>query len=334
VVCIALSLPTAFDVHVVPFSFRERHDFRWGQSGYTSEVEAWRKQKGNTDRWTREGLALAHFTHMGESLIRGPIGAVGYFTDLHLYDLFGLTDREVARIDMPPRVTTAGHTKEVSPAFFLKYAPTYIGTQMTTRANDQHLLFSIDGAEYERGLMEWIQRETLRPEDGFGPEQGYDEDGVLLKHRLVPLSADFDLLVPLVRAAEGIPLDVPAAAEAELWTRFPPDSPAARRIVERIEELWKHPSNEPLPPVTAGDRPPRTNFDWSIDVWWCNGLAMRHRHPEGEINLVLVLEGEPQFHQRIPGFVVMAPGSSHTPIVEGGTMACVTLRRQSRRPPY
>ena len=51
-------------------------------------------------------------------------------------------------------------------------------------------------------------------------------------------------------------------------------------------------------------------------------------------NLLLVLEGTPQFHQRVPGYVVMAPGSSHTPIVEGGTMAVVTLRRQSRRPVF
>ena len=332
--CIALSLPAAFDRHVVPHGLRERHDFRWGQGGYTSEFQAWRRQKDNADRWTREGLMLARETHFGQSLVRGPIGAVGYFTDLHLYDLFGLTDREVARLPIPPRATTAGHTKEVSPAFFLKYAPTFIGTQLTTRENDQHLLFSIDGSEYAHGLMEWIERRELRVEDGFGPEQGYAENSRLLMRRLVPLSADFDLLLPLVRAAEGVSLEDPQLAEAELWRRFPPESPAAQRIAARIGELWRNPTNSPLPPATSVDRPPRTNFDWLIEVWWCDGLSLAHKHPEGEINLLLVLEGNPTFHERVPGYVAMKPGSTHTPIVEGGTLGVVTLRRKSRMPEY
>jgi hypothetical protein len=333
-VCIGLSLPAAFDRHVIPLAQRERHDFRWGQNGFESEFQAWRRQKENTDRWIREGLLLARETHRGESLIRGPIGAVGYFTDLQLFDVFGLTDREVARLPIPPRATTAGHTKEVSPAFFLKYAPTYMSTQIISRENDPHVLFSIDGAEYEHGLMEWIERRPLSVEHGFGPEQGYPEDGVLLMRRLVPLSADFDMLLPLVRAAEGISLEEPQVAEAELWKRFPPQSEAARKIAARIGELWKNPSNQPLPPVASADRPPKTNFDWSIDVWWSDKQTLAHRHPEGEINLLLVLEGTPQFHQRIPGYVVMKPGSSHTPIVEDGTMAIVTLRRKSRKPDF
>jgi len=332
--CIALSLPAAFDRHVVPLGLRKGHDFRWGQGGYTSEYQAWRRQKDNADRWTREGLMLARETRLGQSLVRGPIGAVGYFTDLHLYDLFGLTDREVARLPIPPRATTAGHTKEVSPAFFLKYAPTFIGTQLTTRENDQHLLFSIDGAEYEHGLMEWIERRELRAEDGFGLEQGFPEHSRLLLRRLVPLNADFQLLLPLVRAAEGIALEDSQLAEAEMWKRFPPDGPQAQLIAARIAELWRNPSNVPLEPAPASELPPKIEFDWLIEVWWCNDLSLGHRHPEGEINLLFVLEGSPTFHERPPGYVVMKPGSAHTPIVEGGTMGIVTLRRKLRRPAF
>ncbi len=44
-----------------------------------------------------------------------------------------------------------------------------------------------------------------------------------------------------------------------------------------------------------------------------------HRHPRGEIDLILPLEGAPAFDGVSAGWSVYPPGSAHRPTVTGGT---------------
>jgi hypothetical protein len=77
-------------------------------------------------QWTRLGKALKRHTRAGESIVLGAIGAIGYYSDLFIYDLYGLTSREVALLDMPPRRSLAAHDRAVPLSFFLQKKPTYL----------------------------------------------------------------------------------------------------------------------------------------------------------------------------------------------------------------
>jgi hypothetical protein len=51
----------------------------------------------------------------------------------------------------------------------------------------------------------------------------------------------------------------------------------------------------------------------------------RHRHPAGEVNFCIAVDGSPTFDGEPPGWVVLPPGSTHVPTVSGGTMLIVYL---------
>jgi hypothetical protein len=53
-----------------------------------------------------------------------------------------------------------------------------------------------------------------------------------------------------------------------------------------------------------------------------------HRHPTGEIDLVMPLEGDARFDGRGAGWVVYEPGSAHTPTVSGGRALVLYLLPQ------
>jgi hypothetical protein len=53
-----------------------------------------------------------------------------------------------------------------------------------------------------------------------------------------------------------------------------------------------------------------------------------HRHPTGEIDLVLPLSGDARFDGRGAGWVVYGPGSAHRPTVRGGKALVLYLLPQ------
>ena len=58
---------------------------------------------------------------------------------------------------------------------------------------------------------------------------------------------------------------------------------------------------------------------FSVDVVDMNDIAGPHHvHPEGEIDLVMPIEGEARFDGRPAGWLVMPPGSAHRPTVSQG----------------
>jgi hypothetical protein len=50
-----------------------------------------------------------------------------------------------------------------------------------------------------------------------------------------------------------------------------------------------------------------------------------HRHPNGEIDIVLPVQGTPTFDGRPGPFVVFGAGSEHVPTIEGGAAVIVYL---------
>jgi hypothetical protein len=134
---------------------------------------------------------------------------------------------------------------------------------------------------------------------------------------------------PLVDAAAGLELGDPAAARAELQRRLDPRGAAAQKVGDELRGLLAAGkiADRGAPPVRwsrVAKAGPETR-EQSIDVVLMTGAGPGHRHPGGEVNFCVALDGEPKFDGQEPGWVVFPPGSSHVPTVAGGTMLIVYL---------
>ena len=135
--------------------------------------------------------------------------------------------------------------------------------------------------------------------------------------------------LPLVEASKGLDLTDPAAAEAALEERFPAGGEAALALNAELKRLYEagEIANNGEPPMTWGRVSKATDASggFSIDVVCMNGPGPKHRHPKGEIDYCVALEGEPTFDGRQPGWVVLPEGSVHVPTTAGGVMLIVYL---------
>lgn len=178
VTAIALSLLPGYDVHLVPEALRDRFHFRWRVQEHLSEHQQWEFQRRNTQRWTELGRALGLNSELGESLVYGAIGAVGYYSDLIIYDRKGIVNREVAReIEADPR-QSAGHEKHAPISFFESRRPTYIAAEILPassatparlRKRFRHLL---QAHPEDAALLNEFESETLElPSAGDSAEE-------------------------------------------------------------------------------------------------------------------------------------------------------------------
>ena len=141
-----------------------------------------------------------------------------------------------------------------------------------------------------------------------------------------------DTFLPLLRAAHGLDLSTPSSARAELVRRFDPVGPAAMLLDQELKALLaagKVAERGELP-VKYGRvaKAGAATLDFSIDVVHMNGAGPLHRHPNGEVNYCIALDGKPTFDGHPPGWVVFPPDSRHVPTVAGGTMLIVYLLPQ------
>jgi hypothetical protein len=138
-----------------------------------------------------------------------------------------------------------------------------------------------------------------------------------------------DVFAPLIAAARDLDLTDPARAHAELQRRLAPDSAAAAQLNRALVALLEagEVAQRGEPPVrwsrVAKSTPATDGF--SIDVVDMTGPGPRHRHPNGEVNWCVALEGQPTFDGQPPGWVVEPPNSEHVPTVAGGRMLIVYL---------
>jgi hypothetical protein len=134
---------------------------------------------------------------------------------------------------------------------------------------------------------------------------------------------------PLLEAAQGLDLEQPDVARAELARRLDPDGEVSRKLSGELRALLEAGSiaNRGELPVRYG-RVAKAGPDtlgFSIDVVLMTGPGPRHRHPRGEVNFCVALDGQPTFDGEPPGWVVLPPDSSHVPTVANGTMLIVYL---------
>ena len=140
-----------------------------------------------------------------------------------------------------------------------------------------------------------------------------------------------ELLDPLL--AKVAALDPAACRDRDSATRlledlresFPLESPpvaAIRELVgQGITEGWLCQHGEPAARFCRVAKPSAATHDLSVDLVSLEGPALRHTHPQGEVTLGFVAQGDdPRFDGHPAGWVFMEPGSTHTPTVSGGRM--------------
>ena len=126
---VALSLLPMFDVHLFPEAAFGRFHFRWNDQPEKrqSEFRRWTDMNRNAKLWVQYGLMLPHVTDEGDSVVRGGIGAIGYYSGLHMYDTHGLTNQHWRVINPPFKHKSPGHDREMEPQDFLQFDPTFLG---------------------------------------------------------------------------------------------------------------------------------------------------------------------------------------------------------------
>lgn len=130
-----------------------------------------------------------------------------------------------------------------------------------------------------------------------------------------------DVIARITERIAAAPLD--AALEAELNATCAPDSATYRDVFDAcragIAGGWI--CNREAGGIRYGRvvKPGPATHGFSVDVVEMNDVVgPHHRHPNGEIDLVMPLEGRALFDGHGAGWVVYAPGTAHQPTVSGG----------------
>ena len=124
---IAVGLLPAWNVQLVPASVRRAFHFRYYGAGFRSEYEVWRDGLDNLADRKEIALALKARFEPRDSIVGGAIGVLGYYSELRIYDRYGLVDRRVAmRPHQRSQLRSPGHDSKVSTGFFFSDEPTVL----------------------------------------------------------------------------------------------------------------------------------------------------------------------------------------------------------------
>ncbi|MFT4709789.1 MAG: arabinofuranosyltransferase [Bacteroidia bacterium] len=176
---LVLSVPALFDVSLFPRELREAHTFRWGFPEYQSEARFLNGVMERAEEWSQFGKALALHAEPGDSLVRGAVGAMSYYSDLTVYDRFGLTDREAALNTKhnPETLTMPGHDSKAVEGFFNKRNPTWIGGGLLLGEQPGTETYKLAREAAYAGLIDLFE---------VGPEDGFPERGIIVMRRYLP----------------------------------------------------------------------------------------------------------------------------------------------------
>jgi hypothetical protein len=135
------------------------------------------------------------------------------------------------------------------------------------------------------------------------------------------LSEFTELIAGTTSRLQGRPLD--QGLEDDLQRLFPAGGPAYQSLLEAcragVAEGWM--CNREAGGIRYGRvvKPSDATHGFSVDVVEMEDVAgPHHRHPQGEIDLVMPLRGPARFDGRGAGWLVYGPDSAHRPTVSGG----------------
>lgn len=140
-----------------------------------------------------------------------------------------------------------------------------------------------------------------------------------------------ELIASVSRRIEGKALD--QRLEAELNAEFPPDGDAFQDIFRACRDAvaagWM--CNREGGGIKYGRviKPGVATHGFSIDVVEMDNIkGPHHRHPNGEIDMIMPRTAAAAFDGRGAGWLVYGPGSAHSPTVTGGKALVLYLLPQ------
>jgi hypothetical protein len=146
--------------------------------------------------------------------------------------------------------------------------------------------------------------------------------GTIRRGLLAMTRSEFtELVVPITARVQGRALD--AGLEAGLQREFPVDGPACRAILgachQAIADGWMCAQGQAGRKFGRVIEPAATTHQLSVDVVELEDIAgPHHRHPNGEICLIMPTTPTATFDGRGAGWLVYAPGTAHRPTVRHG----------------
>jgi hypothetical protein len=129
------------------------------------------------------------------------------------------------------------------------------------------------------------------------------------------------LIASITGRLPGVALD--ATLEAELNRTIPADGAAYRALVDAcragVSAGWMCSREHAGIKYGRVVKPGPATQGYSVDVVEMDSVSGgHHRHPNGEIDLVMPLDAGARFDGRGAGWLVYGPGTSHFPTVTGG----------------
>ena len=130
-----------------------------------------------------------------------------------------------------------------------------------------------------------------------------------------------ELVAPIARFAQGRPLD--AALQQDLEHEFPAQGELFRRIEQAchagIAAGWMCGQGNAQRRFGRIFEAGEATHGFSVDVVDITDLVgNHHRHPTGEIDMIMPVTQEARFDGHGAGWLVYAPGSGHRPTVSAG----------------
>ena len=127
-VTLAVGLLPAWNLQLVPTFARRVFHFRYYGAGFRTEYGVWKDGLDNLVGRKEVALALRARFKPRDSVIGGAIGVLGYYSELHIYDRYGLVDRRVATRPQQQhkRLRSPGHDSKVPTSFFFSDKPTVL----------------------------------------------------------------------------------------------------------------------------------------------------------------------------------------------------------------
>jgi len=125
----------------------------------------------------------------------------------------------------------------------------------------------------------------------------------------------------ITAAIAGMPVD--KSLEAHLNERFPAGGEAVSAIAaacaQAVHDGWMCEREHGGIKFGRVVKPCPELHGFSVDVVeMADVVGPHHAHPNGEIDLIMPLEGDARFDGHAAGWLVYGPGSAHRPTVAGG----------------
>ena len=141
------------------------------------------------------------------------------------------------------------------------------------------------------------------------------------------------LVAPLARFAQGRALD--AALQRDLNLHFSPASEAFQQIRAAchagIAAGWLCGQGDAQRRFGRIFEPAEATHGFSVDVVDITELVgNHHRHPTGEIDMIMPVTAQAKFDDHGAGWLVYPPGSGHRPTVSGGRALILYLLPEGR----